>query len=75
MTGQRKRWSLFETIASTAIGFTVTFLAQFIIYPIFSIETSAGTNFALASFFTIVSILRGYFVRRLFNWIEHGRDN
>lgn len=72
---QKRSHSLIETVFSTALGFLATLGAQFVIYPLFNISTTFTTNFLLTCFFTIISIARGYFVRRLFNWMQHGNHH
>jgi len=71
---QSRAMSATETIASTAIGFIVAMLAQKIILPLFGLHASNSDHFWIAVLFTFVSIVRGYCVRRLFNWIgESGK--
>lgn len=64
---QTRMQSLIEAMLNTLSGFIVTMVAQSIIYPHFGIHTSIGQNFYLALIFTILSILRSYLWRRLFN--------
>jgi hypothetical protein len=68
--GQSKKYSIVESITSTAIGFFISIIAQWIIFPIFNIYVSVEENICIAIFFTTVSIIRGYFVRRLFNFLS-----
>lgn len=65
---QSRRHSFYETCASTAIGFCVALVTQLTVYPLFGMKVAMHTNLALTSIFTVVSIVRGYAVRRLFNW-------
>lgn len=67
---QSRRHSLLESILNTATGFAVTMVAQDILYPLYGFKSSMSTNFALASWFTILSILRSYLWRRTFNWLH-----
>lgn len=67
---QTKNMSLIETITSVAIGYIISLVAQMIIFPIFDIKVSFEDNLLIGLFFTVVSIIRGYFMRRLFNWIN-----
>jgi hypothetical protein len=67
---QRKIHSLLETCLSTAIGYGVAVLAQIVIFPFFSISVSFGSNLWIAGFFTLISLIRSYFVRRLFNHLH-----
>lgn len=67
---QTKKMSLIETLSSVAIGYIISLAAQMIIFPIFGIKVSLTDNLLIGLFFTVVSIVRGYLVRRLFNWIN-----
>lgn len=67
---QSKKMSLIETLSSVAIGYIISLAAQMIIFPIFEIEVSLTDNLLIGLFFTVVSIIRGYYIRRLFNWIK-----
>lgn len=67
---QSKKMSLIETLSSVAIGYIISLAAQMIIFPIFEINVSLTDNLLIGLFFTAVSIIRGYYVRRLFNWIK-----
>lgn len=66
---QSRRHSLFETLAGTAIGFAVSVLASMVVYPIFGHAFTLGENTGITLIFTVLSIARGYAVRRLFNWV------
>ena len=65
--GQSKIESLIESIINTSLGFLVALITQILIYPIFDIEVSFGDQTLLALIFTLVSLVRGYIVRRYFN--------
>lgn len=64
---QTKRQSLIETVTSTLIGLAVSFLTQIIVFPMYNLEVNFNQNLQITAIFTVVSILRGYSVRRLFN--------
>jgi ABC-type antimicrobial peptide transport system permease subunit len=71
MTHQKKKHSLLEALISTAIGFVIAFVATSIIVPlIFGFHPSFQDNFIMTCMFTVVSVIRGYYVRRLFNWMH-----
>lgn len=68
---QKKRHSLLEVCISTAIGFVVSFFANIVVMPVvFNIHPTMAQNTIATIFFTVVSIIRGYWVRRLFNWLH-----
>ncbi len=64
---QTKKKSLIESITNTVIGFIIALTVQLIIYPIMNIEVRISQNLIITSVFTLVSILRGYIIRRIFN--------
>lgn len=66
---QSKKMSLVETCASTAIGYLVALATQMVVFPLFGLSVSLTANLWIGAIFTVVSIVRGYAVRRLFNWI------
>lgn len=66
-TPQSRSMSLMETVTSTVIGFIVTMAAGMVIYPRFGFDATISDNLAITVIFTVLSIARGYFVRRLFN--------
>ncbi len=66
---QKKHHSLIEAITNTLVGFLVSLCIQLIIYPLMNIPVRFEQNLIITSVFTIASILRGYFVRRMFNFL------
>ena len=64
---QSKKHSLVESITNTFIGFFVSLLIQVVLYPIMDIPVTFGQNILITMIFTIVSIIRGYVIRRWFN--------
>ncbi len=64
---QTRKQSLTEAITNTAIGFGISYASTFIIFPLLGFKTGAGTNLVITLYFTAISILRGYVVRRWFN--------
>lgn len=68
---QKKRHSLLEVCLSTAIGFVISFLANLVVMPVvFGIHPSVQANTVATIFFTFISVVRGYYVRRLFNLLH-----
>lgn len=66
---QSRRQSMIETIAGVAIGFVVSVLASMVVYPIFGHAFTLSQNIGITIIFTVLSIARGYGVRRFFNWL------
>lgn len=67
MKKQSKKNSLIETVTQTVIGLGTSILIQVIIYPLMGIPVTLFQNVIITFIFFAVSIIRGYFIRRLFN--------
>lgn len=67
---QTRRQSMIETAVSVAIGYVVALLSQLAIFPLFGIHATMTDNLLIGAWFTIISIVRGYYVRRFFNWMH-----
>jgi uncharacterized protein YacL len=65
---QTKTQSFIETIVNLVIGMIVSFLAQKTIFPYFDLHVSTHKNILITLIFTIISFVRGYGLRRFFNW-------
>lgn len=64
---QSKKQSLVESITNTFVGFIISLTAIFLILPLFGVESTPIKNIGITLCFTIISILRGYLIRRFFN--------
>lgn len=64
---QSRKHSAIESVANVAVGYCVALAAQAVIFPMFGLHASAGQNAAIGGLFTIVSLVRSYALRRLFN--------
>jgi len=67
---QSKIQSAVEVISGLLIGFTVSVIAGRVLYPLYGLKVGLGANITLTLWFTGLSLVRGYLVRRLFNWIS-----
>ena len=64
---QTKKGSLSEVVISTLIGFLVSLFLINSILPYYGFLITTGQSVEITLIFTIVSIIRAYFVRRFFN--------
>jgi hypothetical protein len=65
---QARKHSLIESVSNTAVGFGVGLASQIVIFPMFGIHIRVSQNMKMAFWFTLVSIARGYVLRR---WFTH----
>lgn len=68
---QSKTQSIIETITNVAIGYIVALLSQLAVFPLFDIHIPLSSNLMIGVWFTGIGLVRGYFVRRYFNWRHH----
>ena len=64
---QSKLESLAEVGVNVVIGWVIGLTAQVFFFPLIGIEATLSQNFISSIFFTVISIVRSYVVRRLFN--------
>ena len=64
---QSRRMSAVESIANVAVGYGVAIVTQVAVFPMFGLQASLGDNLAIGGIFTVVSIVRSYVLRRVFN--------
>jgi len=64
---QSKKESLKESLINTFLGFTISLAATFLVLPLFGIQSTVLKNLGITVCFTVISILRGYLIRRYFN--------
>lgn len=64
---QTRIGSLIESFMNIAIGYLVALLSQIIIFPMFDIHVSLSDNLLIGAYFTLISLVRSYVIRRWFN--------
>lgn len=64
---QSRRMSAVESIANVAVGYGVAIVTQSAVFPMFGLQASLGDNLAIGAIFTVVSLVRSYALRRVFN--------
>jgi hypothetical protein len=67
---QTRRQSMTETAVSVTIGYLVALASQIAIFPLFGIYATMTDNLLIGAWFTAISVIRGYAVRRFFNWMQ-----
>ena len=64
---QSKFQSLIESLTNILIGYFTALFSQILIFPLFDIYVSFQDNLLIGLYFTIISLIRSYLVRRYFN--------
>ncbi|DAZ85608.1 TPA_asm: hp [Altiarchaeum virus] len=64
---QSKKGSLTESFVNVLAGYFVAVGSQIIIFPWFNINIPLHENLIIGLFFTVISIVRSFLLRRFFN--------
>lgn len=65
--GQTRLGSLIEAGMNIVIGFVVALLSQIVVFPLVGINVPLATNLEIGAYFTAISLVRSYVIRRWFN--------
>jgi len=69
---QSRLMSLAESLANVAVGYGVAVATQLAVFPWFGLPARLDDALAIGAIFTVVSILRSFLLRRLFEAIRVG---
>lgn len=70
MHKQSKTQSFVESLTNVSIGYMIAVLSQLVIFPLFGIYLPMQDNLLIALYFTVISLVRGYVIRRWFNKLK-----
>ena len=64
---QSRLGSLIESGINILIGYFVALVSQIVLFPFFGIHIDLKTNLWIGAWFTLISLVRSYVIRRWFN--------
>ena len=64
---QSRTMSAVESVANVAIGYGVSVATQAAVFPLFGLHATASDHLLIGLVFTVVSLVRSYALRRVFN--------
>ena len=64
---QSKKQSLIESLTSTTIGWLIGVILNMLVLPLFDYNITVIDSLWVSLIFTVVSVIRGYVIRRFFN--------
>ena len=64
---QSKVQSLLESFANIFIGWVIGVLSSAIVFPLVGVEMPLEANLKASVFFTVISMVRSYAIRRYYN--------
>jgi len=59
--------SLAESTTNVAAGYGIAVLTQVLVFPLFGLNISLSKNLGIGVVFTVISLVRSYVLRRIFN--------
>lgn len=63
---QTRLGSMHEATVNVSLGFVLSLALQIILMDAYQLHSTFDKDFAITCWFTVLSLLRSYFVRRLF---------
>ncbi len=70
VTMQSKKRSLYEAITNVLVGYIVAVVANLTVLPAFGYQVTIFDGAAIGVIFTIISLIRSYALRRIFNYFD-----
>lgn len=67
---QTRTQSLIEAAANVVVGYLVALASQLLVFPLFGIHVPFSSNLAIGAWFTVISLVRSYVLRRWFNGLK-----
>lgn len=67
---QSRLMSAVESGVNVAVGFGIAVATQAVVFPIFGLHASTSDHLAIGAVFTVVSVIRSYCLRRVFEAIR-----
>ena len=64
---QTKTQSFIESTTNILIGYIVAVISQLLVFPLFDIVVPLSDNLLIGAYFTVISLIRSYAIRRYFN--------
>ena len=65
-TGQSPVISFVEAVTNVVVGYVVAVVTQIVVLPLFGVRLAIGENLVIGGVFTLISLVRGYALRRFF---------
>jgi hypothetical protein len=67
---QSRVMSLIEATTNVVVGYVLAITTQLVVFPLFGLKAALGEHLAIGAAFVLVSLARGYVLRRLFEAIR-----
>jgi hypothetical protein len=68
--GQPRAYSVYESVVNVIVGYLIALMSNMIILPLMGFPVSTKEASIIGFWFTLVSVVRSYIMRRLFNTLH-----
>ena len=69
-SGQTQRMSLIESLIGIVVGYVLTVVGQFYLFPLFGIALPLIDTLLISLIIVLIAFMKNYGVRRFFNYIN-----
>ena len=66
---QSRLMSLAEAASNVMVGYALAVVTQIVVFPWFGLETGLSEHLTIGLAFVCISLVRGYVLRRLFDYL------
>ena len=70
LPAQSRAMSFVEAVTNVIVGYGIALLTQLLLFPIFGLHLAMTENVLIAGVFTIVSLVRSFVLRRVFERVR-----
>lgn len=67
---QSRCMSLAEAVTNVLLGYGIAVMTQVTVFPLFGLNVSLSENLGIGLVFTVISLVRSYLLRRIFNAVS-----
>lgn len=67
---QTRAGSVVESLVNIAVGFSINWTANMFVLPLFGFPVTGIQAFGIGLIFTVISLVRSYTLRRVFNGLR-----
>ena len=67
---QSRLMSLLEAVTNVVVGYGLAVWVQLLVFPLFGLEATLRQSLGIGAIFTLVSLARGYLLRRAFEAVR-----
>lgn len=72
---QSKLGSMIESVTNTGVGYVMGVTINMFLFPLFGWDVSVGQSMTVGAVYILISLVRSYILRRIFNCVSERRHD